>query len=381
MNIDGKAWRTIGLEAGGRSVWVIDQTLLPHRFETRSLRSLEEAAAAISTMVVRGAPLIGVTGAYGLMLALQRDPSDGALAAAFEQLNATRPTAVNLRWALERVRDLVAPLPEAERAAAAQAEAAAIAEEDVAMCDAIGEHGLAIFRELAAARPPERQGQPFNVLTHCNAGWLATVDWGTALAPIYKAHRSGLKVHVWVDETRPRNQGASLTAYELGQEGVPHTVIVDNAGGHLMQHGQVDAVIVGTDRTTRRGDVCNKIGTYLKALAAFDNKVPFYVALPASTIDWTIDDGVAEIPIEARSEREVTQIQGQLAGDCKVAGGGEAGGEVGVQLATVQLTPTGSPGFNPAFDVTPARLVTALITERGVAAATEAGLRGLYGSL
>jgi methylthioribose-1-phosphate isomerase len=380
MNIDGKAWRTIGLEAGGRSVWVIDQTLLPHRFETRSLRSLEDAAAAISTMVVRGAPLIGVTGAYGLMLALQRDPSDGALAAAFEQLNATRPTAVNLRWALERVRDLVAPLPEAERAAAAQAEAAAIAEEDVAMCDAIGEHGLAIFRELAAARPPERQGQPFNVLTHCNAGWLATVDWGTALAPIYKAHRSGLKVHVWVDETRPRNQGASLTAYELGQEGVPHTVIVDNAGGHLMQHGQVDAVIVGTDRTTRRGDVCNKIGTYLKALAAFDNKVPFYVALPASTIDWTIDDGVAEIPIEARSEQEVTQIQGQLAGDCKVAGGGEAGGEVGVQLATVQLTPTGSPGFNPAFDVTPARLVTALITERGVAAATEAGLRGLYGS-
>ena len=380
MNIDGKAWRTIGLEAGGRSVWVIDQTLLPHRFETRSLRSLEDAAAAISTMVVRGAPLIGVTGAYGLMLALQRDPSDGALAAAFEQLNATRPTAVNLRWALERVRDLVAPLPEAERAAAAQAEAAAIAEEDVAMCDAIGEHGLAIFRELAAARPPERQGQPFNVLTHCNAGWLATVDWGTALAPIYKAHRSGLKVHVWVDETRPRNQGASLTAYELGQEGVPHTVIVDNAGGHLMQHGQVDAVIVGTDRTTRRGDVCNKIGTYLKALAAFDNNVPFYVALPASTIDWTIDDGVAEIPIEARSEREVTQIQGQLAGDCKVAGGGEAGGEAGGQLATVQLTPTGSPGFNPAFDVTPARLVTALITERGVAAATEAGLRGLYGS-
>ncbi len=381
MNIDGKAWRTIGLEAGGRSVWVIDQTLLPHRFETRSLRSLEDAAAAISTMVVRGAPLIGVTGAYGLMLALQHDPSDGALAAAFEQLNATRPTAVNLRWALERVRDLVAPLPEAERAAAAQAEAAAIAEEDVAMCDAIGEHGLAIFRELAAARPPERQGQPFNVLTHCNAGWLATVDWGTALAPIYKAHRSGLKVHVWVDETRPRNQGASLTAYELGQEGVPHTVIVDNAGGHLMQHGQVDAVIVGTDRTTRRGDVCNKIGTYLKALAAFDNKVPFYVALPASTIDWTIDDGVAEIPIEARSEREVTQIQGQLTATAGTAvGGGEmaGGAEAPGHLATVQLTPTGSRGFNPAFDVTPARLVTALITERGVAAASEAGLRGLY---
>ena len=381
MNIDGQAWRTIGLEDGARSVWVIDQTLLPHRFTTRSLRSCDEAAEAIRTMVVRGAPLIGVTGAYGLMLALQVDPSDAALAAAFEQLNATRPTAVNLRWALERVRKLVAPLPPTERAEAARREAGAIADEDVAMCEAIGEHGLRIFQELAAARPAARQGEPFNVLTHCNAGWLATVDWGTALAPIYKAHRAGLNIHVWVDETRPRNQGASLTAYELGREGVPHTVIVDNAGGHLMQHGQVDAVIVGTDRTTRRGDVCNKIGTYLKALAAHDNGVPFYVALPASTIDWSIDDGVAEIPIEARSEREVTQIQGLLAGECKVAGGGEAGGEVGGQLATVQLTPTGSPGFNPAFDVTPARLVTALITERGVAAATEAGLRGLYGSL
>jgi methylthioribose-1-phosphate isomerase len=363
VNINGKAWRTIGLAEGGEAVWVIDQTLLPHRFETRFLRSLEDAADAISTMVVRGAPLIGVTGAYGLMLALQRDPSDGALQEAFERLNATRPTAVNLRWALERVRERLLPLPEAERVAAAREEAGAIAEEDVKMCEAIGEHGLAIFRQLAAARPPERQGEPLNVLTHCNAGWLATVDWGTALAPIYKAHRSGLPIHVWVDETRPRNQGASLTAYELGQEGVPHTVIVDNAGGHLMQHGQVDAVIVGTDRTTRRGDVCNKIGTYLKALAAHDNHVPFYVGLPASTIDWTIDDGVAEIPIEARSEREVTHIQG-LTGDGS--------------LATVQLTPTGSRGFNPGFDVTPARLVTALITERGVAAATEAGLRGLY---
>ncbi|MCX5949222.1 MAG: S-methyl-5-thioribose-1-phosphate isomerase, partial [Cyanobacteria bacterium] len=341
-----------------------------HRFETLSLTTLEAAAASISTMVVRVAPLIGVTGAYGLMLALQVDPSDGALAAAFERLNATRPTAVNLRWALERVRDRVAPLPPAERAAAAQAEAGAIAEEDVAMCEAIGEHGLRIFQELAARRPPERQGEPFQVLTHCNAGWLATVDWGTALAPIYKAHRAGLAIHVWVDETRPRNQGASLTAYELGREGVPHTVIVDNAGGHLMQHGQVDAVIVGTDRTTRRGDVCNKIGTYLKALAAFDNHVPFYVALPASTIDWTIDDGVAEIPIEARSTEEVTHIQGLVGG---------VGAPDGA-IATVQLTPTGSAGFNPAFDVTPARLVTALITERGVAEASEAGLRGLYGS-
>ncbi|MCP9805496.1 S-methyl-5-thioribose-1-phosphate isomerase [Cyanobium sp. T1B-Tous] len=371
MNIDGKSWRTIWLESDGRSgshaIGVIDQTLLPHRFATRTLASCDQAAEAIRTMVVRGAPLIGVTGAYGLMLALQADPGDASLEAAFAQLNATRPTAINLRWALERVQAKVQPLPPAERAEAAKAEAAAIADEDVAMCEAIGDHGLAIFQQLAAARP----GATLHVLTHCNAGWLATVDWGTALAPIYKAHRAGLPIHVWVDETRPRNQGASLTAFELGQEGVPHTVIVDNAGGHLMQHGQVDAVIVGTDRTTRRGDVCNKIGTYLKALAAHDNGVPFYVALPASTIDWTIDDGVAEIPIEARSAEEVTAIQGRLLG-----GGG--GGSVEGQLATVQLSPDGSPGFNPAFDVTPARLVTALITERGVAQASEAGLRQLY---
>jgi len=367
MNIDGKPWRTIWLEPDGtlgrHRVGVIDQTQLPHRFTTRSISSCGAAAEAIRTMVVRGAPLIGVTGAYGLMLALQVDPSDASLAAAVEQLNATRPTAINLRWALERVRDRVALLPQAERAEAARLEAAAIADEDVAMGEAIGEHGLKLFRSLAAARPAARRGQPFNVLTHCNAGWLATVDWGTALAPIYKAHRAGMAIHVWVDETRPRNQGASLTAFELGKEGVPHTVIVDNAGGHLMQHGQVDAVIVGTDRTTRRGDVCNKIGTYLKALAARDNGVPFYVALPASTIDWSIDDGVAEIPIEARSPEEVTSIQGR-------DGPGA--------LATVQLTPDGSPGFNPAFDVTPARLVTALITERGVAEASESGLRGLY---
>ena len=370
MNINGKAWRTIWLEPDGGSgsyaIGVIDQTLLPHRFTTRSLRSVDEAAEAIRTMVVRGAPLIGVTGAYGLMLALQADSSDAALAAAFEQLNATRPTAINLRWALERVRTVVAPLPPEQRAEAARLEAAAIADEDVAMGEAIGTHGLAILRQLAAARPPERQGEPLNVLTHCNAGWLATVDWGTALAPIYKAHRAGLNIQVWVDETRPRNQGASLTAYELGKEGVPHTVIVDNAGGHLMQHGQVDAVIVGSDRTTRTGDVCNKIGTYLKALAAHDNGVPFYVALPASTIDWTIGDGVAEIPIEARSAAEVTHIQGLAAAEGAIT--------------TVQLTPTGSSGFNPAFDVTPARLVTGLITERGVTPATEAGLQELYAS-
>jgi len=370
MNIDGKAWRTIWLEEGGRSVGVIDQTRLPHQFSTRSLVSCDQTAEAIRTMVVRGAPLIGVTGAYGLMLALQADPSDGSLAAAFDQLNATRPTAINLRWALERVRERVAPLAEAERAEAAQLEAAAIADEDVAMGEAIGDHGLRVFQQLAAARPAERQGQPFNVLTHCNAGWLATVDWGTALAPIYKAHRAGLNIHVWVDETRPRNQGASLTAYELGREGVPHTLIADNAGGHLMQHGQVDAVIVGTDRTTRSGDVCNKIGTYLKALAAHDNAVPFYVALPASTIDWSLHDGVAEIPIEARSALEVTHIQGRIAS-------GSAAGEI----ASVQLSPDGTAGFNPAFDVTPARLVTALITERGVAPATEAGLKTLYAAV
>ena len=368
MNIDGQAWRTIGLEPDGRSVWVIDQTQLPHHFCTRTLTSCDQAASAISTMVVRGAPLIGVTGAYGLMLALQVDPSDASLAAAFDQLNATRPTAVNLRWALERVRDRVIPLPLDERASAAKEEAGLIADEDVAMCSTIGDHGFALFQQLAAARPSARDDKPFQVLTHCNAGWLATVDWGTALAPIYKAHRAGLNVHVWVDETRPRNQGASLTAYELACEGVPHTVIVDNAGGHLMQHGEVDAVIVGTDRTTRRGDVCNKIGTYLKALAAHDNNVPFYVALPASTIDWSLADGVAEIPIEARSAAEVTAIQGRVLS-------GSAAGE----LAQVQLTPDGSDGFNPAFDVTPARLVTALITDRGVADASERGLQGLYG--
>jgi methylthioribose-1-phosphate isomerase len=368
MNINGQPWRTIWLEEGGRSVGVIDQTLLPHRFACRSLHSCVEAAEAISTMVVRGAPLIGVTGAYGLMLALQADNSDASLAAAFEQLNATRPTAVNLRWALERVRDRLQPLPPDQRAAAAQQEAAAIADQDVAMCSAIGSCGQRVFEKLAAARAPERHGQPFNVLTHCNAGWLATVDWGTALAPIYKAHRAGLNIHVWVDETRPRNQGASLTAYELAQEGVPHTVIVDNAGGHLMQHGQVDAVIVGSDRTTSSGDVCNKIGTYLKALAAHDNGVPFYVALPASTIDWHISDGLTQIPIEARSPREVSHIQGLL-----------ADAPLGAEPVSVQLTPNASAAFNPAFDVTPARLVTALITERGLAPATPEGLRQLYG--
>jgi methylthioribose-1-phosphate isomerase len=364
MNINGKSWRTIWLESEGVSVGVIDQTKLPHQFCTKTLTSSYEAAVAISTMVVRGAPLIGVTGAYGLMLALQENPSDQSLFSAFELLNATRPTAINLRWALERVLNLVKPLPLAERADAAKAEAGAIANEDVAMCESIGNHGLEIFQQLAADRPVERLNRPLNVLTHCNAGWLATVDWGTALAPIYKAHRAGLNIHVWVDETRPRNQGASITAYELAKEGVPHTVIVDNAGGHLMQRGDVDAVIVGSDRTTKNGDVCNKIGTYLKALAAFDNCVPFYVALPVSTIDWTLSNGLEEIPIEARSEIEVTHIQGMAPNS---------------EITSVQLTPSESTVFNPAFDVTPARFVTALITEKGVSAASENGLRELYG--
>ena len=362
MNIDGKPWRTLWLEQDGRSLAVIDQTLLPHRLKVCSLATLDQVAEAIRTMVVRGAPLIGITGAYGLMLALQVDAGDASLEAAFAALLATRPTAVNLHWALERVRARVAPLAPDQRADAARHEAGLIAEEDVAMCEAIGEHGASLLRRLAQQRPAARRGQPLNVLTHCNAGWLATVDWGTALAPIYKAHRAGLELHVWVDETRPRNQGASLTAFELGGEGGPHTVIVDNAGGHLMQHGEVDVVIVGSDRTTRCGDVCNKIGTYLKALAAHDNGVPFYVALPGSTIDWTIDDGVARVPIEARSEREVTHISG-----CSEEG----------RVMEVRLVPEGCRGFNPAFDVTPARLVTALITENGVVAATEEGLRPL----
>ena len=360
MKINGTHYRSvwpIGEDAFG----IIDQTRLPHEFATLTLRNAEAAAHAILTMQTRGAPLIGAVGAYGLALAVREDASDEHIQKVVGMLAETRPTAINLKWALWRMRVALLNHPREARIALAWQEAATIADEDVAMSEAIGRNGLKIIRDIAARKP----GKTVNILTHCNAGWLATVDYGTALAPIYLAHDEGIDLHVWVDETRPRNQGASLTAYELAQEGVPHTVIVDNAGGHLMQHGQVDAVIVGTDRTTRRGDVCNKIGTYLKALAAHDNGVPFYVALPASTIDWTIGDGVAEIPIEARSAEEVTHIQGRGADGA---------------ITTVQLTPTGSAGFNPAFDVTPARLVTGLITERGVAAATEAGLQELYGN-
>ena len=359
MRVDGVSYRSIWLEPDGWSVGVIDQTKLPHAFTTLRLTHLDEAAHAIRSMQVRGAPLIGAVAAYGLALALRVDASDGALATSCTMLSATRPTAVNLRWAIERMRAVLAPLGPQARAAAAYDEAAKICNEDVAINEAIGRHGLAIIE----ARANEKRGKTVNLLTHCNAGWLATVDWGTALAPMYMAHDAGIDLHVWVDETRPRNQGAGLTAWELGKHGVKHTVIVDNAGGHLMQHGQVDLCIVGTDRVTARGDVANKIGTYLKALAAYDNAVPFYVALPSTTIDWSIEDGVRDIPIEERAEAEVLTIAGQ----------DEAG-----RLVNVAVTPKGARAANFGFDVTPARLVTGLITERGVCAASKAGLSNLF---
>ena len=357
MKVDGKPYRTIWLAPNGRTVQVIDQTLLPHDFVVRDLDTVEDAERAIRTMIVRGAPLIGAAAAYGMALAMATDPSDANLTNAYGLLLESRPTAVNLRWALDDLRALLAPLPAAKRRDAAYRRAAEICDEDADICRRIGENGLALIRQL------KPRGERINALTHCNAGWLATVDWGTALSPIYQAHNAGIPIHVWVDETRPRNQGASLTAWELGKHGVPHTVIADNAGGHLMQHGRVDFCIVGSDRTTRRGDVCNKIGTYLKALAAHDNGVPFYVGLPYPTIDWTIEDGHREIPIEERGAREVSHMTGRTA-----SGGTE----------TVAVLPDGSPAANPAFDVTPARLVTGLITERGVCAASEAGLLSLY---
>ncbi|HYP57629.1 MAG TPA: S-methyl-5-thioribose-1-phosphate isomerase [Beijerinckia sp.] len=355
MRVDGKPFRTIWVDEDQRTVHIIDQTKLPHVFETVGLTNLLDAARAIKDMQVRGAPLIGVTAAYGVALALLEEPTDANLDRACAILAATRPTAVNLQWALAAMRMHVLLLPPDERAHAAFSRAGEIAEDDVGLCEAIGQHGLTLIRAVAA----RKGGQPVNVLTHCNAGWLATVDWGTATAPIYKAHEEGIALHVWVDETRPRNQGASLTAWELGKHGVAHTVIVDNAGGHLMQHGKVDLVIVGTDRTTAAGDVCNKIGTYLKALAAKDNNVPFFVAAPSPSIDFAIHDGVAEVPIETRSPEEVTHIPG-LAPDGR--------------LTTVRVTPPASPALNYAFDVTPARLVTGLITERGVIEANQQAL-------
>jgi methylthioribose-1-phosphate isomerase len=358
MNVAGQPMRTIWHEPDG-TVGIIDQTKLPHHFVTKRLAHLDEAAHAIRAMEVRGAPLIGATAAYGVALAMRADPGDGALDTACATLVATRPTAINLRWAIEDMRQVLAPLPLVARADSAFARAAQIADEDVAINRAIGEHGVALIEAAARAK---KAGATVEILTHCNAGWLAAVDWGTALAPIYLAHDRGIAVHVWVDETRPRNQGASLTAWELGEHGVPHTIIVDNAGGHLMQKGRVDLCIVGTDRTTASGDVANKIGTYLKALAAFDNDVPFYVALPSPTIDWTIADGGA-IPIEERDPAEVTEISGALPDGT---------------TARVRVTPARSKAANFGFDVTPARLVTALVTERGVCAASREGLSSLF---
>jgi methylthioribose-1-phosphate isomerase len=356
MKISGVPYRTLW-PAGPGVVRVIDQRRLPFELVTLDLKTLEDAAHAIKTMVVRGAPLIGATAAYGLALALRTDASDRRIEEASSILRATRPTAVNLAWALERVRRAIARLDPGQRFEAALREAGDICEADVEQCRAIGAHGLEIIRRLA--KPSARR---INILTHCNAGWLACVDWGTALAPIYMAHDAGIPVHVWVDETRPRNQGASLTAFELGAHGVPHTVIVDNLGGLLMQRGEVDMVIVGSDRTTACGDVCNKVGTYLKALAARDNDVPFYAALPVSTIDWSLESG-SDIEIEERSAAEVTEVSGRTA----------AG-----ELASVRVVPDGSAALNLAFDVTPARLVTGIVTERGVCAASREGLLRLY---
>ncbi len=359
MKIGGVAYRSIWLNADGATVEVIDQTLLPHRFAVRSLMSLADAEHAIKTMIVRGAPLIGATAAYGMSLAMAADPSDSMLEEAHGCLLAARPTAVNLRWALDEMTAVLKPLAPAQRKQAGYQRAAAICDEDVALNRAIGEHGLKLIEAIAAKKPKDKT---INIMTHCNAGWLATVDFGTALAPIYLAHDTGINIHVWVSETRPRNQGASLTAWELGQHGVPHTVIVDNAAGHLMRNGDVDMISVGSDRTAANGDVCNKIGTYLKALAAKDNDVPFYVALPSPTIDWNLPDG-KNIPIEERNGLEISQISGRN----KHHG-----------ISSVAVTPQGSVVANPGFDVTPARLVTGLITERGVCPASTEGLLGLY---
>jgi len=359
MKVNGQHYRSLWWDDGKNALQIIDQRWLPHDFRVEQVDTMDAFAAAIVEMRVRGAPLIGATAAYGMALAARLDPSDTHLAQAWDALNKTRPTAINLRWALNRCRDHLLPLPEAQRADAALQLAHAIADEDVEINRNIGLNGLKLLRDIAAKKPA---GEPVRILTHCNAGWIATVDWGTATSPMYHAHDEGLPIHVWVDETRPRNQGA-LTAWELGSHGIPHTYITDNAGGHLMQHGQVDIVITGTDRTTRRGDVCNKIGTYLKALAARDNNIPFYVALPSPTIDWTVDDGVAEIPIEERNAREITHIMGR--------------GDKGA-IGTVQVTPDETPGGNPAFDVTPNRLVTGLITERGICDASPEGLAGLF---
>ncbi len=360
MIVDGRPLRPLRALPGRRAVEVIDQRALPHQLLLRPLASPRDVFVAIREMWVRGAPLIGAVAAYGLALQATRDASDVALDNCAALLRQARPTAVNLAWALQRMLAALLQTSVEQRAQRAWDEADALAEDDVRINHAIGRHGLPLIEAVAA-----RKAGPVNVLTHCNAGWLATVDWGTATSPIYQAHAAGLPVHVWVDETRPRNQGASLTAWELGQAGVPHTLVTDNAGGHLMQHGRVDLVIVGCDRVTARGDVCNKIGTYLKALAAHDNGVPFYVAMPTSTLDLELRDGLREVPIEERSPREVTHLHGR-----------NAAGE----WVEVQLAPDGTAAANPAFDVTPARLVSGLLTEHGLVAADETALRRLMAS-
>ena len=360
MKVGAKHYRSIWFDDATQTVQIIDQRWLPHEFRVVALKTLNDFAVAVRDMWVRGAPLIGATAAFGVSEEMKRDPSDASLNKAWDDLHETRPTAINLRWALDEMRALLKNTPSAERAAVAHKRALEISDEDIECNRQIGLHGLEIIKKIAATK---KSSEPVNILTHCNAGWLATVDWGTATSPMYHAVEAGISVHIWVDETRPRNQGAQLTSWEMESHGVPHHLIVDNAGGHLMQHGDVDMVIVGTDRTSAHGDVCNKIGTYLKALAAKDNNIPFYVALPSPTIDWTVKDGILEIPIEERHGDEVTKVWGKL-----------ENGSVGA----VQISPDGTPGGNPAFDVTPARLVTGLITERGICEASPKGLAALF---
>ena len=357
MLVNGKPFRTIWIDKTNQ-VQIIDQTRLPHEFIIVTLNTVGDAAVAISDMLVRGAPLIGATAAYGIALAMQTDSSNNNLKQAYDTLLATRPTAVNLRWALDEMLKTLGPLTLEQRKNLAFNHAEIICNDDAQQCENIGNHGAQLIKDIY-----QNKQDTINILTHCNAGWLATVDWGTALAPIYKANEAGIPVHVWVDETRPRNQGASLTAWELQQQGIEHTVIVDNTGGHLMQHGMVDLCIVGSDRTTYTGDVCNKIGTYLKALAAKDNDIPFYVALPGTTIDWTLTDGIRDIPIEQRDSTEVSHISGR-----NTAG----------NICDIQLTPDNCNSANYAFDVTPSRLITALITERGVSQPDADALLALY---
>ncbi len=361
MQVDGKAYRSIWFDHAQQQLNIIDQTVLPHQLRVLSLPNVDSVCYAIRSMQVRGAPLIGATAAYGMALGLKADASPAAEQRLAEQLLATRPTAVNLHWAVQRIRGVIADQPVCERAELAFTEAHLICEEDVKTCSHIGDHGLRLIESLWQEKQP-LQAQ-LNILTHCNAGWLATVDWGTAIAPVYKAHNAGIPVHVWVDETRPRNQGAHLTAWELAHHGVPHTVICDNTGGHLMQQGMVDLCLVGSDRTTAHGDVCNKIGTYLKALAAKDNQLPFYVALPVSTIDWQMKNGLQEIPIEQRDADEVIWVQGV---------------DKQEEFSSVRITPAESSACNYAFDVTPSRLVTGLITEAGIVNADVAGLKQLH---